>query len=162
MLLFDPRGRPTVTADSDHYFRTRNPYVHFQNFKFSTSRKPSNFQVKIVIAIGGDHRWHSWYHFSKLKLDMPGKHYNQIWIWNLDGYKLFVLNTDHLKANTNCKTNSNSKDFAITPRWDNEKKKNKVLQDRSRQWSTRPPTVPAGIDFYLILSFGTDGHSVWN
>ena len=45
----DPRGRPTVTARSDHYIRTCCPYVPaFQNLS-----KQNNFQVRIVIASGG-------------------------------------------------------------------------------------------------------------
>ena len=45
----DPRGRPTVTAGSDHYFRAWCPCVYSH---FSKSRKKNNFQVRIVIATG--------------------------------------------------------------------------------------------------------------
>ena len=47
--LFDPRGRPTVTAGSDHYFCPCCLSVHpCPLFKIS-----QNFQVRIVIASGG-------------------------------------------------------------------------------------------------------------
>ena len=46
--MFDLRGRPTVTAGSDHYFRTGCPSV----LTFQISQK-NNFEVSIVIATGG-------------------------------------------------------------------------------------------------------------
>ena len=54
--FIDPRGQPTVTANSDHYFHTST---------FQKLAKQNNFQVRIVIASGrdcgsgrGDHWWH--------------------------------------------------------------------------------------------------------
>ena len=45
----DPRGRPTVTAGSDHNFHTFCPAIPtFQNLA-----RQNNFHVKILIAIVG-------------------------------------------------------------------------------------------------------------
>ena len=55
MMDIDPRGRSTVTAGSDHYFHTWCLFVrpYIRPFHFSKSRKTKNFQVRIVIIIGG-------------------------------------------------------------------------------------------------------------
>ena len=49
--FFDPRGRPIVTASSDHYFRTCCLYVRptFQNLT-----KQNKVQARIVIATAGE------------------------------------------------------------------------------------------------------------
>ena len=48
----DPRGRPTLMAGSDHYFRTWCLSVRPSSL-FKISKKQNNFQVRIVIATGG-------------------------------------------------------------------------------------------------------------
>ena len=53
---FDPRGRPTVPAGSDHYFRTCCPYIrHYVAYvpTFQNLAKQNKVQTKIVIATGG-------------------------------------------------------------------------------------------------------------
>ena len=45
---FNPLGRPAIMAGSDHYFHTC-PYVR----TFQNHAKQDNFQVRILIAIGG-------------------------------------------------------------------------------------------------------------
>ena len=60
IMLFDPRGRPTVTAGSDHYFRTwcpSNPQSVRLSLRmsvpiFQNVAKQNNFQVRIVITTG--------------------------------------------------------------------------------------------------------------
>ena len=49
--LFDPRGRLTVTAGSDHLFHTCSLYVHAQS-TFQILEKQNKFQVRIVISTG--------------------------------------------------------------------------------------------------------------
>ena len=51
--IFDPRGRPTITADSDQYFRTCCPSVRPSVPTFQNLTKQNNFQARIVIAAGG-------------------------------------------------------------------------------------------------------------
>ena len=48
----DPRGRPTVTAGSDHYFRTCCLYIRPSVPTFQNLAK-QNVQARIVIATGG-------------------------------------------------------------------------------------------------------------
>ena len=48
-FIFDPRGQPTVTAGSDHYFRTcylsvRPSVLPYVRPRFSKSRKTKNFK----------------------------------------------------------------------------------------------------------------------
>ena len=47
----DPLGRPTITANSDHYFRTR--CLSFRPSVFQNHAKQNNFQMRTVIATGG-------------------------------------------------------------------------------------------------------------
>ena len=49
----DPRGRPTVTAVSDHYFRTCCLYVRPSVRTFQNLAKQNKFQARTVIATGG-------------------------------------------------------------------------------------------------------------
>ena len=51
LLIFDPLGRPTITADSYHYFHTCCPSVSPQLSK--NGAKQNNFKVRIVIATRG-------------------------------------------------------------------------------------------------------------
>ena len=51
-VYIDPRGRPTVTAGSDHYFRTCCLSVRPSPL-FKNHAKQNNFEARIVIATGG-------------------------------------------------------------------------------------------------------------
>ena len=51
--IFDPRGRPTVMAGSDHYFRTCCLYVRPSVPTFQNLAKQNKVQAKIVISTGG-------------------------------------------------------------------------------------------------------------
>ena len=53
VILYDPRGRPTVMAGSDHFFRTWCLSVLTSVPTFQNFAKRNNFQVRIVIATGG-------------------------------------------------------------------------------------------------------------
>ena len=48
--IFDPLGRPTVPARSDHYFCTLSPSVRPH---FSKYQKTKQTSLKIIIATGG-------------------------------------------------------------------------------------------------------------
>ena len=48
-----PRGRPKVTAGSDHYFRTWCLYVCPSFPTFPNLAKQNHFQARIVNAVGG-------------------------------------------------------------------------------------------------------------
>ena len=52
MKFFDPRGRPTITAGGDHYFRTCCLYVR-PHFSKSRRTKTCKVQERIGIGSGG-------------------------------------------------------------------------------------------------------------
>ena len=58
--LFDPRGRLTVKAGNDHYFRTCCLSVDPSVPTFQNLAKQNKVQSRIVIAIGGTEGLAEW------------------------------------------------------------------------------------------------------